>query len=200
MNTSWQRAAVTLAVVALGLTACGDEDDPTQSSSPTPTASASASASSASPSATASPTGSATAAADVPAAAKARTEAGAIAFLNFYFDQSNQGFIDPVNAPDLMTYSDTGCVACKKTQQSIDEYAKGGWSLKQAPLELRDEALATEVTADRVIINFTSVERAQTQYQNSKATSYTTKASTLKKAAALKWVNGAWQMFDVENS
>lgn len=200
MPKTWQRTAVLLCAAAFGLTACGGGDEPAQSTSPTPTASPSPSPSTASPSASASASASATAAADVPAAAKARTEAGAIAFLNFYFDESNKGFVDPANAPDLMALSDKDCIACKKIQQSIAEYAKGGWSLKEAPLNLRDEALATKVTADRVIINFTSVERAQTQYQNGKATSYKTKASTLKKAAALRWVNGAWQMFDVENS
>ncbi|GGB76039.1 hypothetical protein N798_13200 [Knoellia flava TL1] len=200
MNTSWQRAAATLAVIALGLTACGDEDEPTQSSSPTPTASASATSSSPTPSASASPSSSATAAANVPAAAKARTEAGAIAFLNFFFDQSNSGFLDPPNAPNLMVFADEGCIACKRVQQSISEYAEGGWSLKQPPLDLRDEALATAVTADRVIINFTSAERAQTQYLNDKATTYKTRASTQKKAAALRWVSGEWQMFDIENT
>jgi len=196
---TWGRAAVVLTIAVLGLSACGDDDQPTQSSGPTPTASPSASPSTTSPSASASPSSSTTPAADVPAAAKARTEAGALAFLDFYFDEISSGYVHPANAPDLMAYSDKDCIACKKAQQSIDEYAKGGWSLKQAPLELRDEALATEVTADRVIINFTSVERAQTQYQNGKATTYKTKASTLKKGAALRWVNNTWQMYGIEN-
>ncbi|WP_404380212.1 DUF6318 family protein [Knoellia locipacati] len=203
MNKSWGRAVVALSIAAVALSACGDEAEP--SAAPTPSSSVTSSGStSPSPSGSASPTASASASssapnASVPAAARARTEAGAIAFLNFYFGQINKGFLDPPNAPELMAYADKDCIACRKTQESITEYARGGWSVKQSPLEVREAALATEVTADRVIINFTSVERAQTQYLRGTATTYKTKASTLKKGAALKWVDGTWQMFGMEN-
>ncbi|MFW5472675.1 DUF6318 family protein [Knoellia sp. CPCC 206450] len=192
---------MTLAVVALGLTACGDEDEPTQSASPTPTptASASASPSAPSPSASASPSGPATAAADVPAAAKARTEAGAIAFLKFYIDLSNRALLDPQNAPNLFDYADKDCIACKKTQDLFSEYAKGGWTVKKSGIRVDNPALATDVTAPKVIVNFTFVEAEQPLYQKGKKTNSKIPAASAKKAAALKWVNQGWQMFDLED-
>lgn len=196
MNTSWQRAAVTLAVVALGLTACGDEDDPTQSSSPTPTASASASASSASPSASASPTGSATAAVDVPAAAKARTEAGALAFLDFYYDQVNKGQTAP-GTVNLFAVSDAACIACKKLQGSLQEFVDNEWLVKQAPVRISDAALANSPSDDRVIINFTFTQLPVEYFKAGKSQGKL-KAGTTKNAAAIRWISGAWEMYGME--
>lgn len=192
------RAAVVLCVAALALSGCGGKDEPTKSPTPTPTASSNSPSPSASAS-SASPSASASARSAVPAAARERTEAGAIAFLKFYFDLLNTGLVDPANPPDLFAYSDKGCVACKRSQEHVSEYAQGGWSVKQSGIRIDNAALATKVTAPSVIINFTFVEMEQPLYQNGKKTNHNVPAANTKKGAALKWVNGAWQMYGVEN-
>ncbi|MDT0214015.1 DUF6318 family protein [Rothia sp. ARF10] len=191
---------MTLAVVALGLTACGDKDEPTQSSSPTPTASASVSSSSASPSASASPSGSAsaTAAAEVPAAARARTEAGAIAFLKFYFDEVNRGQLRP-GTVDLAPLSEKDCIACKNLQGSLQEYVDNGWSVKQAPVRLLSPAVATDVAGEKVILNFT-FEQLPVPYFKAGAEVGKLKAAKGKRAAAIRWIDGAWEMYGMEKT
>lgn len=111
----------------------------------------------------------------------------------------NKALLDPKNAPNLFAYSDKDCIACKKSQDHIAEYAKGGWSVKQSGIRIDEPALATKVTADRVIINFTFVEAEQPLYQHGKRTTHNVPAANTKKGAALKWVNGAWQMYGMEN-
>ncbi|MFC7490073.1 MULTISPECIES: DUF6318 family protein [unclassified Knoellia] len=207
MNKTWGRHAAVLCIAAFGLTGCGGDDKPTSSSTPTPTTSGSAaspsSSGSASGSGSASPSPSVSASpsatASVPAAAKARTEAGAIAFLNFYFDQAGKGLLEPRKAPDLFAIADKDCIACKKTQDLFAEYAKGGWSMRQSGIRIENAALATEITAPSVLLNFTFVQTEQPLYQYGQKTSHKISASNTKKGAALKWVNGAWQMYDIEN-
>lgn len=191
------RAAVVLCVAALALSGCGDKDEPTKSPTPTPTASSnspspSASASSASPSASAS-TSSA-----VPAAARERTEAGAIAFLTFYFDVVNDGYQDPAKPPDLFAYADKDCVSCKKAQAHFAEYAKGGWSVKQDLLRVVGPSMATKATDPKVIINCTLEEAAVPLFKDGRPTKEATKASAGSRGVALKWVNDSWQIFDIE--
>ncbi|WP_040883683.1 DUF6318 family protein [Janibacter sp. HTCC2649] len=199
MNKTWGRTAAMLSIAALALTACSDKDEPI--ATPTPSASTSAaspsSSGSTSPSASASPSPSTNA--SVPAAARARTEAGAIAFLTFFLELSNKALLDPPNAPNLFAYADKDCIACKKTQALFAEYAKGGWSLRQSGIRIENAALATKVSDPKVIVNFTYVEASQTLYQHGKKTTNTVPAASTKKGAALKWVNDAWQMYDIEN-
>lgn len=196
MNKTWGRTAAMLSI-ALVLTACTDKDAP--STTPTPTASTATSSPSASPSASASVSASPTTTASVPAAARARTEAGALAFLNFWFDQFSSGLVDPKNAADLFAFSDKDCIGCKKSQDLIAEYARGGWSVKQSGMRVVEPDLATDVNADRVIINFTLEEMTQPLYQNGKLTTNKVPAASVKKGAALRWVNGAWQAYGFEN-
>lgn len=200
MNTTWGRVAVALSIGALTLSGCSDDPEP--SATPTPTASATSSvsaspSSSASASPTASPSTSASAA-TVPAAARARTEAGAIAFLNFYFAEFNRALRDPKNAPDLFAYADKDCISCRKSQDLVDEYAKGGWSVKQSGMRVLEPTLATGATAEKVIINFTLKEASQPLFQNGKQTSNKVPANSAKRAVALRWVNDGWQVFDLE--
>lgn len=199
MNKSWGRAAVALSIAALTLSACGDKDEPSTAPTPTVSSSSASPSSSGSPSASTSASASSSANASVPAAARARTEEGAIAFLEFYFDQINQGYLDPKHAPDLFAYADKECIACKKTEDFIASYAKDGWSVKQPALHIVEPTLAGDVAAPKVIINFTSEEVAQPLYKDGKSSTHKTKASSVKRAAALKWVKGEWQLFDLEN-
>lgn len=201
MNTTWGRVAVALCIGALTLSGCSDDSEPSATRTPTASATSSVSASpsgSASASPTASPSPSVSAA-TVPAAARARTEAGAIAFLKFYAELLNRGMLDAQNAPNLFEYADKDCIACKKNQDLVAEYAKGGWSVKQSGIRFEDVALASPVAGDKVILNFTFVEAEQPLYQNGKKTAHKVPAAQAKKGAALKWVAGKWQMFDIEN-
>lgn len=199
---TWRRAAVALSIAALGLTGCGDDGEP--ESTPTPSASVtssgsespSASSSTGSATPTTSASGSPSANASVPAAARARTEAGAIAFLNFFYDEVNRGQTDP-GSVNLFDYSDPGCIACKNLQGALQDFVDNGWSTRQKPVRLRSAGLANEVTADRVIINFT-FEQLPVDYYKNGASAGKLDAATTKHAAAVRWTGGAWQMYDVE--
>lgn len=111
----------------------------------------------------------------------------------------SNGLINPQRPPDLFAYSDKDCIACRKSQNLIAEYAKGGWSLKMPSARIENAGLATPATAEKVIINFTVVEDEQPYYKNGEKSGDVLKAVTVKKGAALKWENGAWRMFGIEN-
>ena len=201
MNKTWGRAVAVLAVGTLMLAGCGGDDEPTTTPTPSGSTSTSASASpssSGSSSTIASPSAnpSSSSAADVPAAARARTEAGAIAFFEFFVSEVNRGQTSP-GSVDLFTLSDKDCIACKKLQTSLQEYVDNGWSVKQAPVVVSNTALANAPTEDRVIVNFTYKQLPVAYYKNGTAEGKL-KAVTTKNAAALRWVGGAWQVYDME--
>ncbi|PRY53409.1 hypothetical protein BCF74_12828 [Knoellia remsis] len=127
-----------------------------------------------------------------------RDEQGAIAFLKFYFSEFNRGMMAPETPPNLMAYADKGCISCKKSQKVIDEYVAGKWSVLTPGMEVVNPGLATPVTADKVIINFTLTEKAQTLYQNGKPTKETVPAASGKRGIALRWVNDQWQVLGLE--
>lgn len=134
----------------------------------------------------------------LPPEARRRDEAGALAFLRFYFSEFNRGLMGSETPPNLMTYADAGCISCRKSQDLIDEYVSGNWSVPTPGMAVVSPGLATPVTADKVIINFTLIEKAQTLFQNGKATKDEVPETSAKKVVAMKWVNGGWQIFDFE--
>ncbi|MEO7270229.1 MAG: DUF6318 family protein [Knoellia sp.] len=196
MNKTWGRTAAMLSIAALALAGCSDKDGP--SATPTPTASSSSASPSTSGSTSPSPTASASPStnASVPAAARARTEAGAIAFLNFFVDEVNRGQTAP-GTVDLFSLSDKACIACKKLQTSLQDYVDNDWTVKQAPVQIHDPALANAATSERVIINFT-YEQLPVDYYKNDASQGKLDATTTKNAAAIRWIDGAWEMYGME--
>ncbi|WP_436002924.1 DUF6318 family protein [Knoellia sp. LjRoot47] len=188
-----------LAVGAVMLSGCTGDDEPTAAPTPSgsppapsPTVSPSSSGS-ASASASGSPSSSG---AEVPAAAKARTEAGALAFLDFFVAEVNRGQTSP-GSVDLSTLSDKDCIACKKLQGNLQEYVDNGWSVKQAPVVISNAALANAPNEERVIVNFTYKQLPVAYYKDGTEVGKL-KATTTKNAAALRWGGAAWQIYDME--
>ncbi|MFC7487216.1 DUF6318 family protein [Knoellia sp. CPCC 206453] len=196
MNKTWGRTAAMLSITALALAGCSDKDEP--STTPTPTASSP----SASPSGSGSPSSSPTTSpspstnASVPTAARARTEAGAVAFLNFFVAEVNRGQTAP-GTVDLFSISDKACIACKKLQTSLQDYVDNGWLVKQAPVQIHEPALANAATSERVIINFT-YEQLPVDYYKDGSSQGKLDAAKTKNAAAIRWISGAWQMYGME--
>lgn len=198
MTSRWGRGAAVLTVGVLALAGCNGGGEEAKSPSPTGTTSASSPSASASSSPSASASPSSSTASAVPSEAKQRTEDGAIAFLEFYFDQVNEGYQNPATPPDLFAYADKACVACKNALAGIAEYKSGGWSVQSNLLEMSEAKLATAVTEPKVIVNFTLSEQKVALYENGEPTDQTTDAASGKRAAALRWVNDSWQLFDIE--
>ena len=115
----WSAAGVAvMAAAALG--GCSGDADPIPSSTPPASTSVSASGStSPSPSDSPSPTYS------VPPEAQHRTDAGAIAFVQFYFDQVNEAWATP--DPDLIRIlSGSDCNTCKADIKTAETLSSDG--------------------------------------------------------------------------
>ena len=123
---------------ALVLTGCSEPDvvaDPPPLATPT-----AGSASPTSPSLTTTPPASATttaptASTSIPAAAQAHTDAGAEAFVRFYFQQVNAGFVNPPAAA-LEGLAEPACVSCANFSKNIQSLKRDSERIDPDPYEL----------------------------------------------------------------
>lgn len=127
------RSGMTVALALVAALGAGCDSSP----GPAPTSASPSTSSTASPSpspsGSASPTPSPTETGpDIPAAARKKTDAGAEAFVKYFFDQFNVAWTKP--EPGLIkSLSDPECQFCKKTEDTAKFLAKEGQKYKSDP-------------------------------------------------------------------
>lgn len=200
MTSRTRRAYAAGAATALLLTvgACtGGEDDPTAS----PTGSASStpavsSSSSGSPSASASttPSASASASVEIPAAARANTDAGAIAFVRFWFDQLNIAYTKP-DASILPALSTDECTSCRNLEAEPARYVKLGHKMQGPPTApLRNLRVTDGAPAGRQFVRFTLMQMSVRVQDASGKIVDTQTAKTFERVAILSWEGSRWKL------
>ena len=123
-------AFVVAGAVALG--GCTGESDP----DPSPSAGSASATSSASPSVTPSPSPSVTASGpEIPPSAREQTEAGAIAYAKFFFDQVNTAWTEP-RAGLIASLSDPECDFCSASESDAGYLVKERQRYQTDPSEL----------------------------------------------------------------
>lgn len=196
------RGAALLAAAALtvsGLAACGDEGEPSESSS---TASPSAvgsspSSESSDPESTSSSESEDTKGdgkvVELPAAAKKRTKAGAVAFNEFYFDQTGEA-LRTGNPKALEQYSN-GCAACDTLAKGVRKDANRDVHMNRNPYSVHDSSARKRSDSGyRVEFELKVSEYSEVLKDGSKGR--TADAMTMTIVTDTRWNDGHWELRD----
>ena len=192
--------------VTLALAGCGggggdgDGDGPTASPTRTnsPTASATASSVSPSASASASPSVSASASIDIPPAARANTDAGAIAFVRFYFDQVNLAYTKP-DTMLLPALAKETCQSCTGLQDGVVELANAGQRMKSDLVAPPSPVIAPEAPAGQTWVRFELTQMTVPVINASGDEQEGQKASSVAKIMSVAWEGNQWQVVGIAN-
>ena len=115
---------------------------------------------------TSSPSPSAT---GMPAAAKVKSEAGAIAFVKYFFDQVNLAWTTP--EPDLLrSLSNPDCISC---------------------------ASLTTTASDHVQVTFVLDQKLSNVVDKNGAVVLTDQPKVVERRVELEWVNSQWRVWDI---
>ncbi len=180
------KAAALLLAATLALSACSDDDPDSPEPSPTP------SSTSASPTATpsAKPTEPV-----LPKAAKEATEAGARAFITYYWDLINYAQVTG-DVKALKRASGPNCEGCHGGIDAVRDLYRDGGSAKGGKYEVRIGHVRTITSADKTL---TGIE-AKYDVRNSRQTIYrgdgppeVSEPATTAYLSYLIWVDRAWR-------
>ena len=187
--------------VALGAAGCNGGEDPPSTNTTSSSSATSTATTSGSSSATSSATGSSSTAGPaptVPALARERTDDGAKEFVRFYVDVLNDAYQDPAN-PRIAGLADKDCVACRNQEKQLADFVAKSQRLSSDLIDLPSLAMATEPTAETVILNGTlKYNRVEIVKADGSPTGKLVKAETVKRQIGLKWVKDAWVLYDME--
>lgn len=192
----WAAFVVAGAVVvsggALGGCTGGAEPDPS------PSVSSGSSSSSASVSVTPSPSPSVTASGpEIPAAAREQTEAGAIAFAKFFFDQFNIAWTEP-RAGLIESLSDPECQFCRKSEESALGFVADGQRYAAAPVEVRDVEPIAGAPNGQQFLAATFEQKASRIVDSSGVVIKPVKAQVGERYVVLVWADGRWWLREME--
>lgn len=197
------RGAALLAAGALmvsGLAACGDEGEPEESSS-------TASPSAVEPSSSSESTGSGSSSsssessgsendgevAELPAAAKEQTKEGAIAFNEFYQEQTGEA-LHSGEAATLEAYSQD-CRVCDGMVERVEEYAAKNITMNKNPNKVRDTN-ATKRNDGGYRVELSVVASEYHQVHSDGSTGPTAAAVSFTVVTNTQWDDGHWVIRD----
>lgn len=192
-----KRKTMTYAVAAgvattLALAGCnGGDEDPT--ATPTPTSSTS---SSATPSGSATPTASASASVDIPAEARANTDAGAMAFVRFYFNEVNSAYRAPAEgtADRITQISTNDCKSCIAGANDVRSLGKAGQRLASPAFAPLTGVSAQKVTDTQFRVTFTMTQTDAQVLDANGAVVDNQVAKSQGQIASVVWRDGSWRM------
>lgn len=187
--------AVALATAGtLALTGCnGGDKDPT----PTPTKTAtSASSPSSSTSPSSSPSTSGTTPVDIPAAARSHSDAGAEAFVRFYFDEVNAAYLRPSDftANRILQISTSTCKSCAAGAADVRSLAQAEQRLAKPAFAPPADIQTQKLTATSYRVSFTMSQTNADVVDASGKVVDNQVAKSQAQLAALVWEEGSWHM------
>ena len=177
------------ALAGLVLAGCGGSgsDRGTTPSASTVT-SASSSASIAAPSA--SPSYS------VPPEARVQTEAGAVAFVTFYFEQVNKAWMTP-DATLLPPLTDPTCTVCEGLQDVASGLVTNGHRYDGPPSSVRDVRVTPGAPTGEMFLDFTMGQNAARTIDGNGNTVKTHVEKSTPRKAAVRWEGDRWVLVAV---
>ena len=193
-RTTMTYAAALATAATLALAGCnGSDKNPT----PTPTPSSSTTTSP-SPSVSTSPTTtpSASASIDVPAAARSHSQAGAEAFLRFYFEEVNAAYLTPTEstANRLTQISTSTCKSCSAGAADVRSLSRAGQRLAGPAFAPPSDITTQKVTDTNFRISFTMSQTDAKVIGAGGKVVDTQIAKSQSQIAALVWEEGSWHM------
>lgn len=193
------RGAALLAATALavgGLAACGDEGEPGEASS---TASPSAVGGESSSDSTSSSGSSSSGAdgdrevAELPEAAQKKTKAGAIAFNEFYFEQTGEALTTGKTA-HLKQYGEN-CLACDDFLEIVEEATQNGTRMNKNPTTVA-EVSAKERSDSGYRVELDIQESSYYEVLKNGSKGRTADATSLTVVTDTQWSDGGWVIRD----
>lgn len=177
-------AALTVSVAALStLAGCGGDDPlestdkgkPTASSEPAPKKSADSTEA-------------------VPDDAKKHNDAGAVAFVKYYFEQVNEGF-ETGEYADLVKLSDAGCIICRSTVGDI-AFAYSQGKIEGGKVKVSD-VKAANTKGDLTSVSLKYETEKYTEVDADGDSLFSVGSRDLAFVVQLKWVDDHWVMAQI---
>lgn len=175
--------------VAVGVAGCAGGGSsgaasPSASTSASPSASASASA-------TASASPSASPVYSVPAAARVQSEAGAIAFVKFYFEQVNRAWMEP-SATLLPPLAHAECGSCANLQADAMELVEFGQRMEPAPVRMSNPQVVPGAPPGQYFIAADIAQTGAKVYDAKGAVVDQDEAVSSRYIVMVTWEEGKW--------
>lgn len=185
-------AFVVAGAVVLG--GCTGESEP----DPSPSAGSESVTSSASASVTPSPSPSVTASGpEIPAAAREQTEAGAVAYAKFFFDQFNIAWTEP-RAGLIEALSDPKCQFCQKSEESTVGFVADGQRYASRPVEVSELEPIVGAPSGQQFLAATFEQKATQIVDQSGTVVSSVKRQVGERYVVLSWSDGRWWMREME--
>ena len=135
----------------------------------------------------------------LPEAAQEQTEAGAIAFIEYFFDEVNRATME-VDTSIIPTLSSAECVACENLQGIVEGLEQDGQRAAEPVFSIGDFELIEE-REDGVMIFSSTLTAAAVDILNDDGTTATTLAPNEGgRTVGVTWRDGEWQLLDAEVS
>lgn len=128
----------------------------------------------------------------VPEAAKAHTNAGAIAFVKFYWEMSDKLNAHPETGV-IPQFSSTGCTLCAMQEQTLKSLATSGAHVKTVGAQLTGFTVRAEPVGGSVTVIFNYANTSQTRIDRN-GSEHTMPRVDSHVGARLDWVNGEWKV------
>jgi uncharacterized protein DUF6318 len=189
------RWSVVAGMLAAGVLA-GCDSSPDDPVTPTP----SPSVSSSSPSPSASPSPSVTESGpQIPAAAREKTDAGAEAFVKYFFDQFNVAWTKP-EAGLISSLSSKDCKFCATTETQAKWLVDNKQRYDSNPVDLLDMEAIAGAPEGQIYLTGTLRQNQTNIVDDSGAVTRTDPKKNLPRNIGLKWQGDSWRMFAVEKT
>jgi hypothetical protein len=179
-------------LATLMLSGCQAEETPPAGASPSAgSGSASASPSPTSPSPSASPSSA------VPPAAREKSEAGAEAFVRYFFDQVNVAWTEP--RPGLIaSLSDPACEFCADVEQTSVDLAQQSERYNERAVSLGDVARRAGAPQDQYFFEVLVIQHAAEVVDQRGKVVRTDEAGQGASLVGVKWTQEGWRLLGVE--
>lgn len=198
ITTMRGRGALLLAVAGvLVLGACNGGDKPSPSTTSTSTSSPSSSPSSP-PTTTPPSTTPPSTASSYPPAARAKTPAGAVAFVRFFMGEMNHAWTGP-KAGLIASLSDPGCQFCHKSEADAAKYVSRKQRYNRDPVRVTDVKAIVGAPKGQQYLRMIADQVGASIVNASGTVVDTDKRVTADKSnVSVVWKGGRWLMFEVE--
>lgn len=181
---------------AVALGGCSGEEAP----DPSPSVSSGSSTASASPSASVTPSPTVTESGPaIPAAAREQTEAGAEAFVRFFFDELNTAWTEP-QAGLIESLSDPTCEFCTNTEATATRLVADRHRYSTKPVEVTAVDQFVGAPTGQQYVAVTLVQRRSDVVDADGAVVRTDVRKVLDRYVAVVWAGDGWRLLGVEKT
>lgn len=132
----------------------------------------------------------------MPAAAKVKSEAGAIAFVKYFFDQVNLAWTTP--EPDLLrSLSNPDCISCASLTTTASDLKAKVQRYDRPPAVVRSLKFKGVVGSDHVQVTFVLDQKLSNVVDKNGAVVLTDQPKVVERRVELEWVNSQWRVWDI---